>query len=306
MRSAATEGAFAAQRQARFRLQRIALYTPQKPEIHMAQAKINPNGTLKGKVALVTGASRGIGEAIAARLAMEGAKIVASARTEKSGESKLPGTLADTVERIKRAGGEATLVRADLAQASDRERLVATAVATYGPVDILVNNAAITYFMPVSEFSEKRFKLMMEVQVYAPFHLSQLVLPKMRERRAGAIVNISSPAGIHPKPPYAGGRGGTVYGMCKAALERFTTGLASEVYDDNIAVNVVSPGLVATPGVALHGLINERTKDRVQPIEFIAEAVYRLALADPSKLTGRVLYAEPFLKELDVTPSALV
>lgn len=270
-------------------------------------AKVNPNGTLKGKSALVTGASRGIGEAIAVRLAMEGARVTASARTEKAGDSRLPGTLGETVERIKRAGGEATAIRADLARGEDRERLVQTAVSTYGAIDILVNDAAITYFTPVSEFSEKRFKLMMEVQVYAPFHLAQLVLPSMRARRSGSIVNISSGAGIHPKPPYQGaGRGGTVYGMCKAALERFTTGLASEVVDDNVAVNVVSPGLVATPGVALHGLINERTKDRVQPIEYIAEAVYQLAIADPQKLTGRILYAEPFLKELDIKPSALV
>jgi len=273
----------------------------------MTEAKVNPNGTLKGKVALVTGASRGIGEAIAARLAMEGAKVAASARTEKTGESKLPGTLEDTVARIRKAGGEATLIKADLAQSSDREKLVAACVATYGPVDILVNNAAITYFAPVSEFTEKRFKLMIEVQVFAPFHLAQLVLPAMRERHRGAIVNISSPAGIHPKAPYeSAGRGGTVYGMCKAALERFTTGLAAEVFDDGIAVNVVSPGLVATPGVAVHGLINERTKNRVQPIEFIAEAVYRLAVADPKQMTGRVAYAEPFLKELDIVPSPLV
>jgi NAD(P)-dependent dehydrogenase (short-subunit alcohol dehydrogenase family) len=173
-------------------------------------------------------------------------------------------------------------------------------------VDRLINNAAITYFIPVQDFPEKRFKLMMEVQVYAPFHLSQLVLPSMRERGQGWIVNISSPAGIHPKAPYGPGRGGTVYGMCKAALERFTTGLASEVQGDGIAVNVVSPGLVDTPGVAVHGLINAATKDRVQPIEYIAEAVYQLSRADPATMTGRVEYAEPFLKSLDVAPSALI
>ncbi|MDP1618316.1 SDR family NAD(P)-dependent oxidoreductase, partial [Phenylobacterium sp.] len=131
-------------------------------------ATINPNGTLKGKVALVTGASRGIGEAIAARLAMEGAKVVVSARTAQEGESRLPGTLAHTVERLKAAGAEAVLVKADLAQASERERLVEEAEAAFGPIDILINNAAITYFMPVQDFTEKRFKLMMEVQVYAP------------------------------------------------------------------------------------------------------------------------------------------
>ena len=95
------------------------------------------------------------------------------------------------------------------------------------------------------------------------------------------------------------------YGASKAALERFSTGLASEVYENGIAVNVVSPGLVATPGVAVHGLINERTRDRVQPIEFIAEAVYRLASGDPKTMTGRIDYAEPFLKEIEIAPSEL-
>jgi citronellol/citronellal dehydrogenase len=272
----------------------------------MGQARVNADGPLKGRVALVTGASRGIGEAICARLAQEGAKVVASARTAEAGESRLPGDLAGTVERIRQAGGEAAFIKADLAQAAERERLVEEAEAMFGPVDILINNAAITYFIPVEEFPEKRFKLMMEVQVYAPFHLSQLVLPAMKERGRGWIVNISSPAGIHPKMPYGRGRGGTVYGMCKAALERFSTGLASEVYDDGIAVNVVSPGLVDTPGVAVHGLINEATKDRVQPIEYIAEAVYRLASGDPKTMTGRVDYAEPLLKELGLAPAELV
>ena len=263
-------------------------------------------GTLKGKVALVTGASRGIGEAIAVRLGMEGAKIVVSARTAETGESRLPGTLHETVERVRKTGAEVVFVKADLAQAREREMLIDKAQSTFGPVDILINNAAITYFTPVADFTEKRFKLMMEVQVYAPFHLSQLVLPSMKARKTGWIVNISSPAGIHPKQPYMPGvRGGTVYGMCKAALERFSTGLASEVFEDGIAVNVVSPGLVDTPGVAVHGLINERTKDRVQPIEYIAEAVYRLASGDPKKLTGRIDYAEPLLKELGLKPSAL-
>ncbi|HEV2532165.1 SDR family NAD(P)-dependent oxidoreductase [Phenylobacterium sp.] len=269
-------------------------------------ASINRNGALKGRNAIVTGASRGIGEAIAARLAMEGANVVCSARTAESGESKLPGTLHETVERIKRAGGEATFIKADLSDAGDRERLVQQAVEAYGPVDILINNAAVTFFIPVETFPEKRFKLMMEVQVWAPFHLSQLVLPSMRERKQGWIVNISSPAGLHPKQPYNRRGGGTVYGMCKAALERFTTGLASEVHGDNIAVNVVSPGLVDTPGVAVHGLINEATKDRVQPIEYIAEAVYRLASGDPKTVTGRIDYAEPLLKELSVKPAELV
>jgi len=273
----------------------------------MPQVHVNAEGPLAGKVALVTGASRGIGEAIAARLAMEGAKVVISARTLEPGESRLPGALSATVARIRKAGGEAIAIKADLALREERERLVETAREAYGPVDILINNAAITYFAPVEEFTDKRFSLMMEVQVHAPFHLSQLVLPSMRERRRGWIVNISSGAGMHPKPPYRqAARGGTVYGMCKAALERFSTGLASEVAQDGIAVNAVSPGLVATPGVAVHGLITEATRDRVQPIEFIAEAVYRLASGDPATLTGRIAYAAPLLEELGLAPADLI
>ena len=273
----------------------------------MTHPRIDPDGRLKGKVALVTGASRGIGEAIAVRLAMEGARVAVSARTVEAGESRLPGTLNETIARIRGAGGEAVRIKADLSQSLERERLIEETVAALGEVDILINNAAITFFMPVVDFTDKRFKLMMEVQVHAPFHLSQLVLPAMKAKGRGWIVNISSGAGVHPQAPY-GDRaiGGTVYGMCKAALERFSTGLASEVRGDGIAVNAVSPGLVATPGVAAHGLITAATNDRVQPIEFIAEAVYRLASSDPAVLTGRVAYAEPLLRELGLTPSALV
>jgi len=262
-------------------------------------------GRLGGRVALVTGASRGIGAAIATRLAMEGASVAVSARTARDGESRLPGTLGETVAHIHALGGAAKAFKADLALASERERLVDEVAAALGPIDILINNAAITWFIPVADFPAKRLSLMMEVQVVAPFHLSQLVLPAMRERRQGWIVNISSGAGLHPRPPYGPGRGGTVYGLCKAALERFTTGLASEVQADGIAVNVVSPGLVDTPGVAVHGLINESTRDRVQPIKYIAEAVFQLASGDPATLTGRIAYAEPFLKELGREPAEL-
>src|SRR5689334_24531768 len=107
---------------------------------------VNPNGTLKGKTALVTGASRGIGEAIAVRLAMEGARVVVSARTAEAGDSKLPGTLHDTIDRIRGLGGQATFVKADLSSEADRIRLVDEATAAFGPIDILVNNAAVTFF----------------------------------------------------------------------------------------------------------------------------------------------------------------
>jgi NAD(P)-dependent dehydrogenase (short-subunit alcohol dehydrogenase family) len=268
-------------------------------------AKIDRNGVLAGQVAVITGASRGIGEAIARRFAMAGASVVVSARTVDADEHYLPGTITDTVSRIKAAGGEAIAVRADLANAEDRKHLIQAANDAFGTVDILVNNAAITYFIPVEDFPEKRFRLMMEVQVWAPFELAQMVLPGMKAQGRGWILNISSHAAIHPDKTIAG-RGGTVYGMCKAALERFTTGLAQETYDAGIGVNVISPGLVATPGVMHHRLINETNKDRVTPVEHMAEACLRLCHGDAKQLTGRIDYADAVMKEFELTAPALI
>lgn len=264
-------------------------------------SSVDPKGVLAGQVAVVTGASRGIGEAIAVRYAMEGARVLVSARTERDGDHELPGGIQQVVDRIQRAGGEASAVRCDLAEAEQRERLIQTAEHVYGPVDILVNNAAVTFFIPVEGFPEKRFKLMLEVQLYAPFHLSQLVLPGMRERGRGWILNLSSHAALHPKPTTPGW-GATVYGMCKAGLERFSTGLASEMYPHHVAVNVISPGLVATPGVVHHKLINDANRAAQTPVEDVAEACLRLVHGDPQEITGRIAYADAIVKEFGLEP----
>jgi citronellol/citronellal dehydrogenase len=269
---------------------------------------IKKDGVLAGKVAVVTGASRGIGEAIALRYAMEGAKVVVSARTVNEGDHMLPGSINSVVERIRDAGGEALAARCDLSQPQDREDLIRATEDAFGPVDILVNNAAVTFFIPIQDFPEKRYKLMFEVQVFAPIHLAQLVMPKMRERGGGWILNISSHAALHPKATEGRGEGGggTVYGMCKAALERYTTGLASEVRAAGIGVNVISPGLVATPGTIHHGLITEATKDRETPIEHMAEACLRLVYGDPQTMTGRITYADEMLSEFALQPAELI
>lgn len=266
---------------------------------------VNKGGVLAGKVAVITGASRGIGDALARRYAMEGAKVVVSARTVAGGDHFLPGSINETVADIVAAGGEAIAVKADLADANDRQSLVDAATSAFGAIDILVNNAAITYFIPVTDFPEKRFRLMMDVQVWAPFELAQLVLPGMQERGSGWILNISSHAAIHPDKSLPG-KGGTVYGMCKAALERFTTGLAQEVFDDGIGVNVISPGLVATPGVMHHKLINETNEDRVTPVEHMAEACLRLCHGDARALTGRIDYADAVMDEFALSAKTLI
>ena len=257
-------------------------------------------GALAGRVGIVTGASRGIGAAIARRFGAEGAAVAVSARTESESDARLPGTIHETADAIRAAGGRAVAIRADLSRAEDRRGLVETAESELGPIDVLVNNAAVTWFMPVSEFPGRRFDVMFEVQVRAPFELAQRVLPAMRDRRRGWILNVSSRAAVHPAgPPYTSRIGSTVYGMCKAAIERFSTGLAAEVHEDGIAVNALSPSrVVATPGVVVHRLIPPGAEDQAEPVEVMAEAALALCSGDPKKLTGRVAYSQALLDEL--------
>ncbi len=264
--------------------------------------------TMRGRVALVTGASRGIGEAIARRFAAEGAAVAVTARTRRDGDHPLSGSIAGTVAAIEEAGGRALGVAADLSKPEDRSRLIAEVEGELGPVDVLVNNAAVTYFEQIEAFRDARRRLMFEVQVHAPFDLAQRVLPGMRERKQGWILNISSTASVHPTgPPYKTLlRGNSVYGMCKAALERFTTGLAAEVYPDRIAVNALSPsGLVSTPGTVHHKLDQIVPKQFHEPMEIMLEAAHALCTADPEKLTGRIALANPLVRELglDCGPS---
>lgn len=268
-------------------------------------AEVTPlvGGTpLEGKVALVTGASRGIGGSLARRFATAGAAVAVSARTVEEGDHPLPGSNATTVREITDAGGHAIAIAADLARADQRPALVHEVERRLGPIDVLVNNAAVTYFEPVETFSEKHYATMFEVQVRAPFALSQLVIGGMEERGAGWILNISSAAGRHPQgPPYEARRmrGGTVYGMCKAALERFTTGLAAEVHHAGIAVNVLAPtGLVATPGVELHGLTRGVPAELIESPDDFAEVALWLCTGDPAERTGRIAYSRQLRAEI--------
>src|SRR6266481_341387 len=265
---------------------------------------------LDGKVVVVTGASRGIGAEIARLFAGEGGRVICAARTRREGDHPLAGSLETTVTEIQAAGGLAEAVTANIAEPAECEKLIGAAGRIYGPVDVLVNNAALTYYLPVKDYPLNRWMRSWAVNFHAPFVLSQLVLGDMIARRSGAIVNISSGAAIGPgrgpyRDPTVGARGGICYGAEKAALERFTQGLAAEVYQHGISVTCVSPSqIVPTPGTVYHRLVKSLDDPRGEAPILMAKAALLLATEPLDRVTGRVTYSQQILQEFGWISSA--
>ncbi len=259
-------------------------------------------GKLDGLVAVVTGASRGIGSEIARLFAAEGGKVICAARTLREGDHPLEGSLEKTIGDIRDAGGDATPVAVNISLPEDCERLLQETRDTYGPVDVLVNNAALTYYVPIKDFPLNRWMRSWAVNFHAPFLLSKLALEDMVPRGSGSIVNISSGAAVGPgRGPYPDApqnSGGTCYGAEKAALERFSQGLAQEVYQFGVSVTSLAPSqIVATPGTVFHNLVTGMDDPRGESPELMAKAALLLATEPLDKVTGRVTYSQQILKE---------
>ena len=200
---------------------------------------------------------------------------------------------------ITTSGGAAVAVQADLSNVDDRERLFGEVVDRVGAPDILVNNAAVTFLRPLDEFPERRVRLMMEMHVLAPLHLTQLAIPAMRERGCGWVLNVTSVGGDLPDgPPFSEfdrTAGFGIYGTVKAALNRLTKSLAAELFDDGIAVNAAAPtNPVATEGAGTLDLAKTGTED----IQLITQTAFMLCTGDPKVLTGRIAHTEAFLREV--------
>ena len=189
-------------------------------------------GVLDGQIAIVTGSGRGIGRAIAGALARAGAHVVLSSRTLSE--------IQKAAEQIRASGGMATAIQADVSDPAQVERLVSESLKIAGKVDLLVNNAGIGFFKPVSAMDLSEFDAMWKVNVRGVFLMSKAVLPSMTKSHRGAIVNIASLAG---KNTFKGGAG---YGATKWALRGFAGSLMLEVREHNIRVVTIFPGSVDT------------------------------------------------------------
>jgi citronellol/citronellal dehydrogenase len=254
-------------------------------------------GCCEGKTALVTGASRGIGKAIAKRLAAEGANLVLCA-SRLGSHGDLSGTLEETAEEIERAGGRAATTVANLLDDEARSDLIARAESAFGPLDILVNNAALgTWSMPSQSSLSDRRK-MLEVNLHAPVDLAQQVLPGMRERGSGWVLSIGSDSHRQPPVPYRDSQDAahiiTAYGATKAALDRYMTGLAHEVAGDGVFINVLAPvSIVLTQETARFvGHIAKNNPDMTEPIEVMVEAALELCT---ERHVGQVLLSRELL-----------
>jgi NAD(P)-dependent dehydrogenase (short-subunit alcohol dehydrogenase family) len=239
-------------------------------------------GRLKGKVAIITGASRGLGEYCALGYAQEGAKVVVAARTVEEQDPRLPGTIYHTAQLIEEAGGQAFPVVCNVADVDSIESMVEKVLDHWGRIDILMNNAAIQPPGGNFDIMPKHWLLIYKVNVHGPFHCIRAVLPTMLKQGSGNIINISSmAAGI-----------GSPYGGTKRAIEAMTEGLAEELKPQNIVVNSLKPvSAIETPGFLFAQVPRDEEVSEapvLPPRDSYVEAAVLLATQTVDTFTGQV------------------
>jgi citronellol/citronellal dehydrogenase len=248
--------------------------------------------SLAGKVAVITGASRGIGRSIALGLAREGCNIVVAAKSTESTE-KLPGSIYSVAKEIEAFGVRGLPVQVDVRDADQIVQMAAQTRQKLGRIDILINNAGALWWQPLMETPVKRFDLVMGVNARAAFLAAQAVLPSMLERKSGHIINMSPPIDLKLVP------GKIAYCISKFGMTLLTHGLAEEVRNSNIAVNSLWPVTIIESQASINWGLGKREMWR-KP-EILVDCVLRMVQKSAQELTGQALLDEDFLRHEGVS-----
>lgn len=247
---------------------------------------------LAGKVAIITGASRGIGRVMALTFARHGARVVIAAKSEAE-KPRLPGTIYTVAREIEALGGQALALRVDVRVIEDLQAMVDQTLSHFGRLDILVNNAGALWWQDVADTPMGRFDLMHEVNVRAAFAASQAAIAPLRAAGGGHIIVCSPPVELAALPGKVG------YLISKYGMTMLAQGLAEELRADNIAVNALWPVTLVQTQATVNFAIGEPKLWR-RP-EIVADAALELVTTPPAELTGRALLDEDFLRERGVT-----
>ncbi len=257
-------------------------------------------GSLDGRVAIVTGASRGIGADVAQQLARAGARVAIVARTEEVRDKRLPGTIHSVAEDIRREGGEALPVRMDVRDPESISAGVGRVAGEWGRIDILVNNAAILVPGAIETVQPRHLDLIWQIDLRGPLLLMRACVPHLKAAGGGHIINVSSRAGVFPGPgPYEETRAsGGFYAMMKAGLERYSQALAIELQESSISVNVLSPkGRIRTPGNVWAENDPENPTLDFETADEMAKGTVWICEQPPSAFTGHILFDEDLCRE---------
>jgi citronellol/citronellal dehydrogenase len=246
--------------------------------------------TLKGKVAFVAGASRGIGATVAEAMAREGAAVAVAARSENEG--KVPGTIHAVADRITSSGGRALAVTCDVTSEESVEAAVGQAVLEFGGIDILVANAGVLWLGPIESTPLKRWQLCLNVNLTGVFLVTKAVIPHVKARGGGSLIAITT-TGVGMIE-----HGSNAYWVSKAGAERLYLGLAADLKPDNIAVNCLSPSrVVLTEGWRAGGGGMEIPPEMVEPPEEMANAAVLLAQQNANGITGTIQRSEELVAQ---------
>lgn len=248
--------------------------------------------SLKGKVAIVSGASRGVGRAVALSLAKEGCNVVIAAKSTED-TPELPGTIYSVAKEVEALGVKALPIKCNVREMEDITNLVDQTKKEFGRIDILINNAGALWWQPMMNTPEKKFDLMMEVNAKATFFLCQAVLPSMMENKWGHIINMSPPVDLTMLKNHIG------YFISKYGMTMVSHGLAEEMREHNIAVNSLWPRTMVESYATINWGLG--TPDMWRKADILADSTLAIIKKDPSVLTGQALIDEDFLKSEGVT-----